>query len=485
MTVRYAYIGNLVKSKDEAGHVVVKGIASDDTLDLDNQRVDPDWLNSALPEWFNIGNIREMHTMKAIGKGIELEQLGKAWNLTAKVIDKDAAALVEEGVLTGFSIGIKGARIDKSEKALSLAPEGVIKGGTIVEVSLVDRPANPSCSVSLAKAAGLEEAEGAKGDETPIECPNCVGTGRVMVAGENGVMLEEDCQDCDGEGTIKTVEPDTEKKAYSDRQRSNMADKGEALPDGSFPIRTVGDLKNAVQSFGRAKDKAKVKAHIKARAEALGKQDVLPDKWKAAEPDTMEHDPDDLAAVRQSLINLIVAELDEMANGEDNEICDVRELLTALDLFITWWEGEAEENETTEPFTQEDDDDMNIPAQWLGIEPDLVKAATDQPANFVDQVKKSLGIDDIATYKTLVDEQAEEIKSLKATLDTVVKMAAPGGPALRATNDQQLHSAEADELELKAAKFEQIGKTAGDPDTRNQYLSAAADLRKRASTIRK
>lgn len=58
-----------------------------------------------------------------------------------------------------------------------------------------------------------------------------------------------------------------------------MADKGEALPDGSFPIKNKKDLENAIQAFGRAKDKDKAKAHIKARAKALGLEAELPEEW--------------------------------------------------------------------------------------------------------------------------------------------------------------------------------------------------------------
>lgn len=69
------------------------------------------------------------------------------------------------------------------------------------------------------------------------------------------------------------------KRDFSDDDRKKLADKGQALPDGSFPIVTAADLKNAVQAFGRAKDPAKAKAHIMARAKALGATDSLPSDW--------------------------------------------------------------------------------------------------------------------------------------------------------------------------------------------------------------
>jgi len=46
-----------------------------------------------------------------------------------------------------------------------------------------------------------------------------------------------------------------EKRDYSAESREAMADEGYALPDGSYPIKDEADLKNAIQAFGRAKDK--------------------------------------------------------------------------------------------------------------------------------------------------------------------------------------------------------------------------------------
>lgn len=69
-------------------------------------------------------------------------------------------------------------------------------------------------------------------------------------------------------------------KDYSPDQRDKMAKNGEAMPDGSYPIADCEDLSNAIQAFGRAKDKDATKAHIQKRAKALDCEDVeLPDDW--------------------------------------------------------------------------------------------------------------------------------------------------------------------------------------------------------------
>jgi hypothetical protein len=68
-------------------------------------------------------------------------------------------------------------------------------------------------------------------------------------------------------------------KDFSQDKRDELAKKGHALPDGSFPIENKDDLRNALHAFGRAGDKAAAKAHIKKRAAALGADDMLPETW--------------------------------------------------------------------------------------------------------------------------------------------------------------------------------------------------------------
>jgi len=66
-------------------------------------------------------------------------------------------------------------------------------------------------------------------------------------------------------------------EAYSDEERKKLADKGFALSDGSFPIKDLKDLKNAIQAYGRAKDQARAAKFIVKRAKALGAEDLIPD----------------------------------------------------------------------------------------------------------------------------------------------------------------------------------------------------------------
>ena len=69
---------------------------------------------------------------------------------------------------------------------------------------------------------------------------------------------------------------------YSEETRAKYAKKGIAMPDGSYPIENEGDLRNAIQAYGRAKDKEAAKKHIISRARALKATDSLPGKWQEA-----------------------------------------------------------------------------------------------------------------------------------------------------------------------------------------------------------
>jgi hypothetical protein len=69
------------------------------------------------------------------------------------------------------------------------------------------------------------------------------------------------------------------KAMYSEEERMAMAKRGMALPDGSYPIKDVEDLKNAIQAYGRAKDKPATMLHILKRAEALKAYDLIPESW--------------------------------------------------------------------------------------------------------------------------------------------------------------------------------------------------------------
>ena len=80
-----------------------------------------------------------------------------------------------------------------------------------------------------------------------------------------------------------------EKRDYSDKQRRAMASRGQAMPDGSFPIANEADLRNAIQSVGRAANYEAAKRHIIRRARALDMLDALPKEWQSSMSKSMNY----------------------------------------------------------------------------------------------------------------------------------------------------------------------------------------------------
>ena len=70
------------------------------------------------------------------------------------------------------------------------------------------------------------------------------------------------------------------KRDYNTAARRRMASTGAAMPDGSFPIANETDLRNAIQSVGRASNYEAARRHIISRARSLGLTRLLPDDWK-------------------------------------------------------------------------------------------------------------------------------------------------------------------------------------------------------------
>lgn len=149
-----SYAAIVKQEKLEDGTLRVYGKATDDSIDVDQQICDSDWLKQAMPDWFvSGGNIREQHSNIAAGVATDYEEKADGHYITALVVDPTSIKKVETKVLKGFSIGIRGPRVIRDNKAAG----GRIVDGQIVEISLVDRPANPNAKLMLAKAADSGE----------------------------------------------------------------------------------------------------------------------------------------------------------------------------------------------------------------------------------------------------------------------------------------------------------------------------------------
>jgi hypothetical protein len=131
----------------------VHGRACDETIDRDGEAFHYDSSKPEFQKWSaevfadtagqSYGNVRSMHGNVAAGKltDIEFNDAEKAIDIAAKIIDDNEWSKCLEGVHTGFSIGGRYAK--KWQEPLG---DRMVTRYTAVpsEISLVDRPANPT-----------------------------------------------------------------------------------------------------------------------------------------------------------------------------------------------------------------------------------------------------------------------------------------------------------------------------------------------------
>ncbi|HEY2763400.1 MAG TPA: hypothetical protein VGJ13_05220 [Pseudonocardiaceae bacterium] len=508
-TLTYVYAADITKSeRDDNGDLLVYGKATGSDLDMDGQRCDPEWLKTAMPAWFEWGNIREMHQPVCAGVGVELTNDGDDWYIKSKVVDPGTAKKIEAGALKGYSIGVKTPVIRKRDG------QEWIAGGSICETSYVDRPCLPTAKMMICKAAGVdapfEPVEAEDAAVMPVPTPadlakslsktsaltdEATGAPAEQVTEEGELERQPAAEDTGGDAQRVTVEvkgagfdsdeivkrivAELGKRQFTQSERDDAADKDQALPDGSFPIKSVADLKNAIQAIGRAKDPAKAKAHIKARAKALGKENLVPDGWKGADPDLTKvdgeqtHDPAEIAAVRDGLISLIKAELDELSEG-DPELCDVGELLCSLKYLMCWWEGEAAAGETDAPYERPTEETVLMAAQPTTVKTETSEpekpGPTDDDAHLTELVKSAVA-DALKTSE-------ERMKALEADLAKALALPEPGGPVLTRTATQEAQARNTDATRMESEANDLLRKAAAATDT---YL--AQGYRERARQL--
>ncbi|GEM_PF-3826769 len=154
-----------IQKADEKEHTIYL-VATNETKDKSNEIMDyegskpyfEDWMNyfATVTDGKSYGNVRLQHDYtKPIGKVIaplEFIDEYKEIRMVVQVLDKTTWEWIEEGVLTGASIG--GKLIKKWYDTASGAFRYIVKPS---EISLVDTPCNPSSNFLMVKADGTEE----------------------------------------------------------------------------------------------------------------------------------------------------------------------------------------------------------------------------------------------------------------------------------------------------------------------------------------
>jgi hypothetical protein len=282
---------------DANGDVIVYGRATDGSLDSDEQIIDPDFAAKAVQEWLADGaNIRVQHNPQrdpaGVGIQADTDDAGATW-VKGRIVEPIAQKLVNAGALRAYSVGIARPVIKRD----SVARGGRITDGKVVEISLVDRPANKNCGIQLVKAAadGTPEYTGKVfGDDDLIR----KAAGMTAIAEEMvSIQLPADVTvaftPSDLARITKSKSPNVGEDATAGGvDRDSMPDADFAGRGRSFPIHSPGDVADAAQSIGRAGDdnysSDTLQQNITEIAHRKGPEYVaqLPDSWKAGDDDT-------------------------------------------------------------------------------------------------------------------------------------------------------------------------------------------------------
>jgi len=425
-TSTYASIVKTDKQPD--GTLKVYGKATDDSLDIDKQICDNDWLKEAMPQWFTTGgNIREQHSSIAAGVATDYEEKADGHYITALVVDPVSVKKVETGVLKGFSIGIRGPQVMRSEKA----PGGIITGGQIVEVSLVDRPANPNAKMTIAKAA--ENGELMAVEQLTIPSPAEVFGKSADEEAPAEIVTEE----------VATEEAPIEAEIPSDYE--------EAAPEVEI-VEAAKSLLATLNKFDQ-----------KAYDTALG-----------------------------AIADLISVEAQEMKEGS-NERESIKHLLDAAKHLCEWYEGEVLEGEVpgvvAEIETLEDvlemsaslkcdkcDEaekeckcaDKSINADETQVEEIVAKA--------VSAAQKAVTAE-LDILKAALADKEDANTQLKADLEVALSKAAAGGPVRTATKTADQHLSD---LQAKANDYLVKAANTTDRVLADGYRQLAAELTAKA-----
>ena len=321
-----SYFGIEKADRNSDGTLTVYGKATDDSVDIDQQICDGEWLDRAMPAWFKSGgNIREQHSNIAAGVAKEYELKRDGHYITALVVDPVSVKKVETGVLKGFSIGIKNPRVTRDK----VAANGRIVDGQIVEVSLVDRPANPNCQLVLAKSATGEDS---------------------MIQVEELIEKADEKPDYESinEGGAGSEPADME---LYNRVKREAKEKFDVYPSAVANAWVVREYK---KRGGKYKRKTKKTAntldllHISEEDAMTTLANEIVQLSKAYRgTDLLKFDRKTYDSARQALAQLIAIEAEEMSEGHDEQM-SLAHLLQAVHHLFAWYEGEKAEGEVEE-----------------------------------------------------------------------------------------------------------------------------------------
>ncbi|MEU0818956.1 hypothetical protein [Streptomyces mirabilis] len=346
----YAWAPITKSEKQDDGTLIVYGPAASSDLDRDQQRLNAEWLDEAMPRWLNDsggGAVREQHDPKrAVGVGVGLSKSADGAHLvTAKIVDPVAVKKIEHGVLKGFSVGIKNPRITMGKAD---APGGEVVAGDVIEISVVDRPCNPTTLFAIASKADsaddlvlindpqVVEKTDAEAFGLPAELYDRLATpvkeALANLAAGGATVTAEAAKSDTADGGVPVVvnvsvqTPEAEKADLSAGGRKKAAASGAAMSDGSYPITSKADLRKAIRAVGRGNaDHSAIRKHIIKRAKALGLEAMVPTDWNSdgsLKDATKAEADEELVAKAEEALRRVRTLAPELVKADDGEVAD-------------------------------------------------------------------------------------------------------------------------------------------------------------------
>lgn len=268
------------------------------------------------------------------------------------------------------------------------------------------------------------------------------------------------------------------KREFTQAERDSAAASGAAMEDGSFPIHNKSDLANAIRAVGRAKDPAKAKAHIKARAASLGATDQLPDSWSKRAPTAT-----DVIALMRDLVAKGSVDFDEAhdmietAEDASDLMNEIREACCALDCSVQSILCDDELTDKAAAIAQSFDQFKEHLAAIESGEPTEKNMTTVTPAvqKIIDDAVAAAVAKSVGEKDALIAKQARDI--------VIAKMSEKHKAHHDTLGEDAKGKFEAMSPAERDAEMEKTKKRAEDDPIYKRMASENEDLRKRLTAI--
>jgi len=326
-------------SKVDEEKRTVSGFATLDNVDSHGDIIDADGSIEAFRRFR--GGLREMHTNNAVGTIVSFEEAKSYDNdddkvyrgvyISAKVSKgaQDTWEKVLDGTLKGFSIGGKIKNVDSTEVE-GRGKVKVIKDYDLIEVSLVDNPANPLANVLTVQKLG----------DTYIYSENDLSkaTQNILYQEETGTVVLSESEDKDGFVNIGWVESDSDTEKIRDAVEKYKASKEDSEEEEEITLSLhKRDIVDAIASKILSKEVLNMPDNIIEKGEAAEEtveETVEAVAEEAAEEVVEEVSEEAAEAVEEEATEDEVEESEEVAKDASSEL-NVGEILSTIQEAVT------------------------------------------------------------------------------------------------------------------------------------------------------